>query len=57
MAWAVLANGLLIGVAALATILARGDPDQFRLLVQEDGALEWCTFWAFLLAAEGEPAR
>jgi len=50
-AWPVLANGLVLGVAALATILARGDPDQFRLLVQEDGALEWCTFWAFLLAA------
>ncbi len=50
MAWAVLANGLLIGGAALATILARGAPDQFYLLVQEDGVLEWCTFWAFLLA-------
>ena len=51
MVWAVLANLLLVGTAAAVTTLARGAPDQFYQLVQEDGVLEWCTFWAFFLAA------
>ena len=50
-AWAVLANLLLVGTAVTATTFARGAPDQFYRLVQEDGVLEWCTFWAFFLGA------
>ena len=51
MVWAVLANLLLVGTAAAVTTFARGAPDQFYLLVQEDGVLEWCTFWTFFMAA------
>ncbi len=51
MTWAVLANLLLIGTAAAATALGRGAPERLYALAQEDGALEWCTFWAFLVAA------
>ncbi len=46
-----LANALVIAVAALLWLVHASAPDLFYGLVQEDGALEWGTFWAFLLAA------
>ncbi len=46
-----LANALVIAVAALLWRVHASAPDLFYGLVQEDGALEWGTFWAFLLAA------
>lgn len=37
-------------LAALAWFLGAQAPETFYQLVQEDGALEWATFWGFLLA-------
>jgi len=41
----------MIVIAATAHIVNGADPDRFYQMVQEDEALEWATFWAFLLAA------
>lgn len=51
-----LAPGLIFSVfagllAGLAGFLAARAPEAFYQLVQEDGALEWATFWGFMLAA------
>ncbi len=51
MAGMCLANALVIAVAAMLWLVHASAPDLFYGLVQEDGALEWGTFWAFLLAA------
>ncbi len=45
------ANLLVIGVYAVVTTLRIYREDVFYRAVQEDEALEWATFWAFLLAA------
>ncbi len=46
-----LANTLVITAAGGAWLLKATAPELFYQLVQEDGAIEWATFWAFLLAA------
>ncbi len=46
-----LANGIVIAVAGGAWVLTASAPELFYQLAQEDGSLEWATFWAFLLAA------
>ena len=51
MAGMCLANVLVIAVAATMWLVHASAPDLFYGMVQEDGALEWGTFWAFLLAA------
>lgn len=38
-------------IACLAWSLDRWAPDTYYRLVQEDGPVEWATFWGFLLAA------
>lgn len=48
---ALVANLLLIGVFAGFTVVRVYAEDVFYRSVQEDEALEWATFWAFLLAA------
>lgn len=48
---AVLASGLMLAVLGYADWVERTDPDHFYQMVQEDEALEWASFWAFLLAA------
>ncbi len=47
----VLANTLVIGIAACAWFVQSYAPDFFYQIVQEDGSVEWGTFWAFFLAA------
>jgi len=44
---AVLANLLVLVILIYATILKSYYPDLFHWSVQEDGYLEWATFWAF----------
>ena len=51
MAGMCLANGIVIAVAGVAWLLTTSAPELYYQLVQEDGSLEWATFWAFLLAA------
>ena len=51
MAGMVLANTLVISAAACAWLVMAYAPDLFYQIVQEDGAIEWGTFWAFFLAA------
>jgi len=46
-----LANVFVIAVAAKLWLVHASAPELFYGIVQEDGALEWGTFWAFLLAA------
>lgn len=48
---AVIANGLVVALIAFAALLFEYDADRYYLVVQEDGVLEWATFWAFLIAA------
>lgn len=51
-----LANLLVIGTAVALTAVSRFEPDAYYALVQEDGAVEWGTFWAFVLAAAAAAA-
>ena len=51
MAGLFLANTLVIGAAACLCLIKAYAPELFYQIVQEDGVIEWGTFWAFLLAA------
>ncbi|MCP5056620.1 MAG: hypothetical protein GY937_07800 [bacterium] len=46
-----LANLLVLGVLAFAWALELRDPEFFYRTVQEDGTVEWVSFWAFFLAS------
>jgi hypothetical protein len=48
--WALLANAIVLGFLALLACLAIYDPDAYYRSVQEDQALEWASFWSFLVA-------
>lgn len=48
---AVLANALILVFPLAAGLIERSDSELYYSLVQEDGALEWMTVWAFFLAA------
>jgi hypothetical protein len=48
---AALSNSLILLVLIVAGTLASIDPDLHYRIGQEDGFLEWATFWAFVLAA------
>ena len=50
-AGAVLANLVALGTLSIAAWLHAHDGDAYYRAVQEDELLEWCTFWAFLVAA------
>lgn len=45
------ANLLILGFIACAYLLDAGNADLYYAVVQEDEALEWATFWAFILSA------
>ncbi len=45
-----LSNCLILSFLAYVAVLNRVDLDFYIYSVQEDGSLEWATFWAFLLA-------
>lgn len=47
---ALLANFLIIGSALAAGLIESAAPGLYRSIAQEDGPLEWATFWGFLLA-------
>jgi hypothetical protein len=47
---AALSNSLVLLVLIVAGTLASIDPDLFYRIGQEDGFLEWATFWAFVIA-------
>ena len=51
MAGMFLANTLVIAAAGCAWLVEGYSPELYYQLAQEDGAMEWGTFWAFLLAA------
>lgn len=46
-----LANAFVLGVLALAAALESRDPAFHYRSLQEDGAVEWLSFWAFLLGS------
>lgn len=46
-----LGSALMVAIIAYAHWVEGADPEYFYQMVQEDGFLEWTTFWAFLLAA------
>ena len=46
-----IANVLVLGIVAYASVLESTYPDFYYLSIQEDEYLEWSSFWAFLLAA------
>lgn len=48
---AIIANGMVFACIACAALLFEYDTDHYYLVVQEDGFLEWATFWAFVVAA------
>ena len=48
---AALSNSLILLVLIAAGTLAIADPDLHYRIGQEDGFLEWATFWAFAIAA------
>ncbi len=48
--WAFLANGIILGFLASFAWLAVCEPDAYYRSVQEDQALEWASFWGFLIA-------
>ncbi len=50
---AILANLLILVFPLAASLIERTDSELYYVLVQEDGSLEWMTFWAFMLAAVG----
>ena len=45
------ASGLMVAVIGYSDWVESTSPERFYQMVQEDGALEWASFWAFLLAA------
>ena len=45
-----IASVLILLMLALASALWATDPDLYHQVVQEDGPVEWMTFWAFALA-------
>ena len=45
------ASGLMVAVIAYSDWVEATSPERFYQMVQEDEALEWASFWAFLLAA------
>ena len=47
---ALIANSLIVGTALVALATAEFAADFYRAIAQEDGPLEWASFWAFLLA-------
>ncbi|MBW2241155.1 MAG: hypothetical protein JRH01_04150 [Deltaproteobacteria bacterium] len=47
----ILANVFVLGALALAAALESRDPAFHYRSLQEDGAVEWLSFWAFLLAS------
>ena len=49
-AWALLANAIVLGFLAFFACLAVYNPDAYYRSVQEDQALEWASFWSFLIA-------
>ena len=53
MTWgsAILANGFILAFAIAAGLVESSNSELYYALVQEDGTLEWMTFWAFFLAA------
>jgi hypothetical protein len=48
---ALVANLLIVAVLAIAAALNANDADLYYRSAQEDGLLEWATFWSFALAA------
>ena len=50
---AIIANVLVLAFAVGAKIVENSNSELYYALVQEDGTLEWMTFWAFFLAAIG----
>ncbi len=50
---AILANLLILAFAFAAGLVESSNSELYYALVQEDGTLEWMTFWAFFLAAIG----
>jgi hypothetical protein len=52
-----LANVLVLGVLAFAWALEQRDPECFYRAVQEDGTVEWVSFWAFCLAGVAAALR
>lgn len=48
---AVLSNSLVLLVLIVGGMLANIDPDFYYRVGQEDGFLEWATFWSFAIAA------
>jgi len=48
---ALLSNSLILLVLIVGGVLASVDPDAYYQAGQEDGLLEWGTFWTFALAA------
>jgi len=50
---AILANLLILAFAIAAGLVENSNSELYYELVQEDGTLEWMTFWAFFLAAIG----
>ncbi|MCP4203713.1 MAG: hypothetical protein GY769_17485 [bacterium] len=49
----ILANLLILAFAIAAGLIESSNSRLYYALVQEDGTLEWMTFWAFFLAAVG----
>ncbi len=47
----ILANALMLGALAFAAALESRDPAFHYRSLQEDGAVEWLSFWAFLLGS------
>lgn len=48
---AIIVNGMVFACIAAAGILFTYDSNLYYVVVQEDGLLEWATFWAFFIAA------
>jgi len=48
---AVVANLLIVSVLGYAAVLQAYSPVAYYRAVQEDGILEWASFWAFMLAS------
>ncbi len=48
---AVTANALIASVAAYVAMVATWYPETYYAILQEDGSLEWSTFWAFAVAS------
>ncbi len=46
-----LLNGVVFAIAAALGLWSAAAPDTYYAVVQEDGPVEWATFWAFMAAA------